>query len=236
MFSSEKLPGSVMPLWVFLAILIPLLAFTFYLKHQNLTRRFLLLLYCPTSPDTSTASPYHSILSSILVSRPYHPPYYHILGFEYHGQLQTSLQFVLRRLGYLYKGLCNLPRVEYERELLTLSDNGLVALDWGYLKKSQQKIFNNNSSTLIIFQHGLGGNSKSGELFLSSPPPPTSPSFSSQSTLSISRKDASTHPFKSSLLSLVVVVDFPFKLPPSSQGKRAISVRSLLISARLTFM
>jgi hypothetical protein len=168
MFSSSPLPGSVMPLWLFLIILIPLLAFVFYLKHHNLTRRFLLLLYCPPSPNSSTASPYHSILSSILVSRPYQPPYYHILGIEYHGQLQTILQFVLRRLGYFYKGFWNLPRVEYERELLTLSDNGLVALDWGYLKKNQQKIFNGTSPNLIIFQHGLGGNSKSGTP--SSPP------------------------------------------------------------------
>ena len=62
----------------------------------------------------------------VLEKHPYNPPLY--CSFDIHGQLQTTIQFLIRNIGAQYLILSG--KVVFERELLTLEDGGLVALDW----------------------------------------------------------------------------------------------------------
>ena len=62
----------------------------------------------------------------VLSKHPYNPPLY--CSFDIHGQLQTTIQFLIRNIGAQYLILSG--KVVYERELLTVQDGGLVALDW----------------------------------------------------------------------------------------------------------
>ena len=68
----------------------------------------------------------------VLDKHPYNPPLY--CSFDIHGQLQTTIQFLIRNIGAQYLILSG--KVIFERELLTLEDGGLVALDWITLSSS----------------------------------------------------------------------------------------------------
>ena len=56
----------------------------------------------------------------------YDPPLY--CSFDIHGQLQTTIQFLIRNIGAQYLILTG--KIHYERELLNAEDGGLIALDW----------------------------------------------------------------------------------------------------------
>ena len=68
----------------------------------------------------------------VLEKHPYNPPLY--CSFDIHGQLQTTIQFLIRNIGAQYLILSG--NVVFERELLTVEDGGLVALDWISLSSS----------------------------------------------------------------------------------------------------
>lgn len=155
----QTLPYSVMPLWLLLIIIIPIIIITIYLRYNNLKRKFFLLIEININ-----SIKIRNIISNILTNRVYLPSIINII--EIHGQFQTILQFLLRRLSYYYKRIFNLKCIYYKREELYLSDGGLIALDWGYYIKDKKYIFNSESNNLVILQHGLGGDSKSGNSFL----------------------------------------------------------------------
>ena len=62
----------------------------------------------------------------VLEKHHYNPPLY--CSFDIHGQLQTTIQFLIRNIGAQYLILSG--KFHYERELLNVQDGGLVALDW----------------------------------------------------------------------------------------------------------
>lgn len=62
----------------------------------------------------------------VLEKHHYDPPLY--CSFDIHGQLQTTIQFLIRNVGAQYLILSS--QIHYERELLNVVDGGLVALDW----------------------------------------------------------------------------------------------------------
>jgi predicted alpha/beta-fold hydrolase len=87
------------------------------------------------------------------------PPY---CVFEYHGQLQTLLQFGVRHLLRVVKSRLCLPgAIRYQRELLRMPDGGTVGLDWAEkcwlsTQKSMTK-----DVPVVILHHGLVGDSQS---------------------------------------------------------------------------
>ena len=48
-----------------------------------------------------------------------------------------------------------MPAVQYRRELFSLSDGGMVALDW----TSQTQLMKEEEGPIVIVQHGLNGDS-----------------------------------------------------------------------------
>jgi hypothetical protein len=215
-------PGSVVPLWLFLVLIIPATTYALYLRYYNLKRRYLLALEAqPTQ--------WRDALTRILLARPFIPPYY--TAIEYHGQIQTIVQSLFRRLSYYFsksrRGTGG-GRIEYSREEFQLSDGGLMALDWAYrLAENGEKEFNDKSDSLIIIQHGLGGSSKSGTL------PPLSLCLSLthslslwQSTLFISLSVFTPPPIKWSLWSPEAVAGSRSKLQLSFLERRATFARS----------
>ncbi|KAH9155910.1 hypothetical protein AeRB84_002142 [Aphanomyces euteiches] len=78
-----------------------------------------------------------------LLVQPYHPTW-----FLFNGHLQSAR--VLAEDEDIH------PQVQYKRELLDLSDGGVVSLDWATFASAEDQI---NQPTVLMF-HGLAGNSK----------------------------------------------------------------------------
>lgn len=84
---------------------------------------------------------------------------------DYHGQLQTFVQFNVRNLARLYKFyFCPKSSVSYTRELLKLRDDGTIALDWAYINGislPDKPHMMSAESPIVVMYHGLVGDSQS---------------------------------------------------------------------------
>eukprot|EP01041_Mallomonas_annulata_P002809 gene2809-5527_t len=81
----------------------------------------------------------------------YNPSPYYV--FDYHGQLQTVVQCILRAsFRLLFSG------IKYRREIFTLRDSATIGLDWAYVE-GQPTLPDN--APIIIIMHGLCGDSMS---------------------------------------------------------------------------
>jgi predicted alpha/beta-fold hydrolase len=90
----------------------------------------------------------------------YFPAFY--TAFDYHGQLQTIVQFILRHVTFIIRAVIHMRRpMDYTREKFLASDGGLLGLDWAYLNTSKGKEYNSKHGNLIVIHHGLGGSSRS---------------------------------------------------------------------------
>ena len=99
-------------------------------------------------------------LQLILENRPYRPPFYS--KFDWHGQLQTVAQFILRASTRVIQSLIPFSTtgyVKFERELVPLSDGGLIALDWATINSLTDAHW--DGSSVVVINHGLGGGSNS---------------------------------------------------------------------------
>ena len=90
------------------------------------------------------------VVRSLVKANPYVPPLYAAV-VDYHGQLQSVLQSFFRSLTSL--SLKNI----YTREILLLSDGGIIALDWISLRDAETS----ESLGIVIINHGLCGDSTS---------------------------------------------------------------------------
>lgn len=126
--------------------------FVYYRLRQR-KRNFIVELYCR---DDSKKK-----VENVIQKRPHLPPLY--TAFDWHGQLQTITQFMLRTITYRLKLFLSSTHVKYDRELLPLSDGGLIALDWAYRNGSISSADNTDlcSANLVLIHHGLGGGSSS---------------------------------------------------------------------------
>lgn len=101
-------------------------------------------------------------VEKVLLNSRYIPALYCI--FDIHGQLQTSVQYLLRNTARVMKFiLFRQYLIEYKREILCLSDGGSIGLDWA-IKSNQienDKLNLNNSSPIVVIKHGLVGDSQS---------------------------------------------------------------------------
>jgi abhydrolase domain-containing protein 1/3 len=70
--------------------------------------------------------------------------------WDMHGQFQTSFHSLLRIFGSFM-----FSKVQYRRELVSLSDGGIVAIDWATCCCDEP------SAPIVIIQHGLCGSSSS---------------------------------------------------------------------------
>lgn len=97
---------------------------------------------------------------TILKKLDYIPPIYCI--FEYHGQLQTFMQFVSRNLTRLCRSfvLTNYS-IKFRRELLHLPDGGTIALDWARKGNEPEAHELLQNAPIVILHHGLVGDSQS---------------------------------------------------------------------------
>jgi predicted alpha/beta-fold hydrolase len=110
----------------------------------------------------------------ILDENPYLPPVY--CSFDVYGQLQTTVQFLIRNIGALY--LTQSGRLKYIRELLNLDDGACIALDWvvpmpdlcsasvGALSRPNSAVTSTpdeleNNIPIVVMHHGLCGDSNS---------------------------------------------------------------------------
>jgi predicted alpha/beta-fold hydrolase len=75
-----------------------------------------------------------------------------LYALDYYGQLQTVCQTILRETARMFS------RISYRRELLLLSDNGTVGLDWVETYKSE-KILLPSNAPIVVIMHGLCGDS-----------------------------------------------------------------------------
>jgi predicted alpha/beta-fold hydrolase len=108
----------------------------------------------------------------VLDKNPYLPPVY--CSFDVYGQLQTTVQFIIRNIGALY--LTQSGRLKYRRELLRLDDGACIALDWvvpmpdlcsasvgahshSAVTSTPDELENN--IPIVIMHHGLCGDSNS---------------------------------------------------------------------------
>lgn len=91
----------------------------------------------------------------------YIPPIYAVIDF--HGQLQTIVQCLVRNCAIIIRKFLRIPIVKYDRELLILEDGGTIALDWAVQMtsclSSREVLFDKNA--IVILHHGLGGDSQS---------------------------------------------------------------------------
>jgi len=100
----------------------------------------------------------------LLKETDYKPPLY--LPFEIHGQLQTCMQYSVRNISRVCMQLFRMrDLVVFDRELLTLSDGGTIALDWGSHFHADQCAPLTASSPVVILFHGLVGDSQSEYIF-----------------------------------------------------------------------
>lgn len=106
----------------------------------------------------------YSSLELIIAAHPLVPPFYAF--FDVHGQLQTTVQFMVRHFfilcGYILPQslswrVLGLPygRLVYKREAFTLSDGGVIALDWASIETQETSVLKEELGTVIIY-HGLG--------------------------------------------------------------------------------
>ena len=113
----------------------------------------------------------------ILKEHCYRPPLY--CSFDMYGQLQTTVQFFMRNIGAVY--LTSTGRITYRRELLSVQDGEVIALDWVVTNQkngrkredisgnvdstnSSERTFRieeNSTVPTIILHHGLCGDSSS---------------------------------------------------------------------------
>ena len=91
------------------------------------------------------------------------------------GQLQTTIQFAIRNIAASY--YLQMGEMYYDREMLTVNDGTLIALDWAYmstLKQTQRHqslsacghLGEDNGTPIIILHHGLCGDSSSEHIVL----------------------------------------------------------------------
>lgn len=97
-------------------------------------------------------------------SVPFVPPFYTV--FDYHGQLQTLVQFIFRNALQAIKATLLRPwSVRFSREILFMEDGGSVGLDWVYFQAGilslSPPVKLSNNSPVVILHHGLVGDSES---------------------------------------------------------------------------
>ncbi len=80
---------------------------------------------------------------------------------DYHGQLQTGGQFIIRNcVRGLYNTFAKRYASYFQRELLVMDDGGTIALDWGYTM-SHQTTYLDKNRPIVVLLHGLLGDSQS---------------------------------------------------------------------------
>lgn len=82
---------------------------------------------------------------------------------DYHGQFQTIVQFMIRNSIRMIKNYIFIQhKICFERELVTMTDGGTVALDWAYIN---DKLNMNSQRPIVLLIHGLLGDSQSEYLY-----------------------------------------------------------------------
>lgn len=109
--------------------------------------------------DELNGKPLKAVAEEVLAVVKYKPTPYSL--FDHHGQLQTAGQYFLRNLSRLALHLVPFSNsfVFFERELVELSDGGVVAIDWAMLQG--HSIDRSQNKPVIILHHGLVGDSQS---------------------------------------------------------------------------
>jgi len=115
------------------------------------------------SIDAGTNDEWRKEMETLLTLCPYSPSW--ICAFDVCGCLQTGYMWWVRNLQRLL-----FSQVRYKRELLVLSDNGTIALDWAILEEEEEKeeeaekeseAKTDEKKTIIVVQHGMLGDSSS---------------------------------------------------------------------------
>jgi predicted alpha/beta-fold hydrolase len=107
-------------------------------------------------------------VQTICSKTPFFPSFYCL--YDYHGYMQTGVQFTIRNLSRLFLRYFY-PNTEYyldfDREIIRLPDNGTVAIDWllssskGKSSKPNKNLIPDKTKPILIIHHGLTGDSQS---------------------------------------------------------------------------
>lgn len=114
-------------------------------------------------------------VSEVMKKVPFYPSFYVL--YDYHGYLQTGIQFTIRNLSRIYLQLRYKAEseyfIDYQREIIKLPDNGTVAIDWVIHCQHTEENASGKISTattasglednrpILIIHHGLTGDSQS---------------------------------------------------------------------------
>jgi predicted alpha/beta-fold hydrolase len=122
-------------------------------------------LYYNTNIQTNESIKWSKLIGNIIKKYPHSFTLLEMI--DYYGQLQTALMFTCRNIFRLMKNIFQIHSTHYQREILHLSDNGNVALDWvvGDDREDIRITLSKNNKPIVILLHGIVGDSQSEYLY-----------------------------------------------------------------------